>query len=176
MKIIKSLVITGYGINCEQELAAAYKLAGAEVDIVHLNDVFLGKIDISDYQILNFPGGFSFGDDLGSGKVLANKMKYRRLAGGKQFYSALLDFIDDGVANQGLCFSQWRVVEGDVHVLGRYIAGIVNLDGDRDRAVYRGGAGTHGYVRLRNDKLNDTAHHHHGIIHVIRLIELGYDI
>jgi phosphoribosylformylglycinamidine synthase subunit PurQ / glutaminase len=103
MKIIKSLVITGYGINCEQELAAAYKLAGAEVDIVHLNDVFLGKIDISDYQILNFPGGFSFGDDLGSGKVLANKMKYRRLAGGKQFYSALLDFIDDGKFILGIC-------------------------------------------------------------------------
>ncbi len=103
MKKIKSLVITGYGINCEIELAAAYQLAGAEVEIVHFNDIFLGKTDIADFQVLNFPGGFSFGDDLGSGKVLANKMKYKRMADGKQFYSALLDFIETGNFILGIC-------------------------------------------------------------------------
>ena len=68
-------IITGFGINCEEEMVAAYKLAGAHTQIVHLNDLYLNKKSIHDYDILNFPGGFSFGDDLGSGKVLANKMK-----------------------------------------------------------------------------------------------------
>ncbi|MCF7911659.1 MAG: phosphoribosylformylglycinamidine synthase subunit PurQ [Candidatus Cloacimonetes bacterium] len=103
MNKIKSLVITGYGINCERELAAAYELAGAETKIVHLNDVFLGKVNINDYEILNFPGGFSFGDDLGSGKVLANKMKYKRMADGKLFYSAILEFIEAGKFVLGIC-------------------------------------------------------------------------
>ncbi|MDP8209342.1 MAG: phosphoribosylformylglycinamidine synthase subunit PurQ [Candidatus Stygibacter australis] len=103
MKKVKSLVVTGYGINCEGELAAAYQLAGAEAQIVHLNDVFLGKVKISDYDILNFPGGFSFGDDLGSGKVLANKMKYKRIADGELFYNVILEFIEAGKFVLGIC-------------------------------------------------------------------------
>jgi len=103
MKKVKSLVVTGYGINCERELAAAYKLAGAEAKIVHLNDVFLGKVKITDYDILNFPGGFSFGDDLGSGKVLANKMKYKRMADGELFYNVILEFIAAGKFVLGIC-------------------------------------------------------------------------
>ena len=54
---VKSLIITGFGINCEEETAAAYRLAGAEVQIVHLNDILLGGFSIHDYDILNFPGG-----------------------------------------------------------------------------------------------------------------------
>ena len=103
MKKVKSLVVTGYGINCEKELAAAYKLAGAEAKIVHLNDVFLGKVKITDFDILNFPGGFSFGDDLGSGKVLANKMKYKRMADGELFYNVILEFIAAGKFVLGIC-------------------------------------------------------------------------
>ncbi|MDP8219915.1 MAG: phosphoribosylformylglycinamidine synthase subunit PurQ [Candidatus Stygibacter frigidus] len=103
MKKVKSLVVTGYGINCERELAAAYKLAGSEAQIVHLNDVFLGKVKITDFDILNFPGGFSFGDDLGSGKVLANKMKYKRMADGELFYNVILEFIEAGKFVFGIC-------------------------------------------------------------------------
>lgn len=103
MKKVKSLVVTGYGINCERELAAAYDLAGAESQIVHLNDIFLGKVKITDYDILNFPGGFSFGDDLGSGKVLANKMKYKRIADGELFYNVILEFIEAGKFVLGVC-------------------------------------------------------------------------
>ena len=46
MSDVKALIITGYGINCEEEMAAAYRLAGAEADIVHLNDIFLKKTSI----------------------------------------------------------------------------------------------------------------------------------
>lgn len=103
MEKVKALVITGYGINCEEEIAAAYKLAGAEAKIVHLNDIFLEKESIHNFDILNFPGGFSFGDDLGSGKVLANKMKYRKLASGKLFLDDIKDFIVAGKYIFGVC-------------------------------------------------------------------------
>lgn len=103
MKEVKALVVTGFGINCEQELAAAYRLAGAQADIVHLNDVFSGKTDIMEYHVLNFPGGFSFGDDLGSGKVLANKMKYKKLSDGREFLQLLQEFKNRGNYILGVC-------------------------------------------------------------------------
>ena len=72
---VRALILTGFGINCEEEFAAAYRLAGAEATIVHLNQVLHGQVSIHDFDILNFPGGFSFGDDPGSGVVLANKLR-----------------------------------------------------------------------------------------------------
>ncbi len=101
--MVKALIITGFGINCEEEMAAAYQLAGAETSIVHLNDIFLGKVNIHDFDILNFPGGFSFGDDLGSGKVLANKMKFKKTASGKVFLKEIEDFIAAGKFIMGVC-------------------------------------------------------------------------
>ena len=59
----KVLVLTGYGINCEEEEAFAFNRAGGESQIVHINDVIDGKVKMKDFQILVFPGGFSFGDD-----------------------------------------------------------------------------------------------------------------
>ncbi len=103
MKKVKSLIITGFGINCEEEMAAAYRLAGAEAEIVHLNDIFLETRSIHDYDIMNFPGGFSFGDDLGSGKVLSNKMKFKKLKSGKLFFDDIKDFLNEGKFILGVC-------------------------------------------------------------------------
>lgn len=103
MNKVRSLVLTGFGINCEEEMAAAYKLAGADADIVHLNEVLKGERSIHDYDILNFPGGFSFGDDLGSAKVLANKFKYKKMDSGKRFIDDIDDFIKNGRYIIGVC-------------------------------------------------------------------------
>jgi phosphoribosylformylglycinamidine synthase subunit PurQ / glutaminase len=103
MTKVKALVITGFGINCEEEMAAAYRLAGAEAEIVHLNDIFSEKKSIHDYDIMNFPGGFSFGDDLGSGKVLSNKMKFKKLKSGKLFFNDIKDFLNKGKFVFGVC-------------------------------------------------------------------------
>ncbi len=99
----KALIITGFGINCEQEMAAAYRLANAQAHIAHINDIFDGSCTIHDYDILNFPGGFSFGDDLGSGKVMANKLKYKRLPNQKTFLDEVKKFIADGKYILGIC-------------------------------------------------------------------------
>lgn len=69
----KVLILSGFGINCEEESKYAFEIAGAnQVDIYHINDLIKDKSILNNYEILCFPGGFSFGDDLGSGKAFAN--------------------------------------------------------------------------------------------------------
>lgn len=59
------------GTNCDEELAFAFSLAGGSPDFVHVNQLRSGEKKLSDYQILGIPGGFSYGDDVASGKILA---------------------------------------------------------------------------------------------------------
>lgn len=75
--MLKALVLYGYGINCERESRHAIEKSGGSADIVHLNAVLDRPKMLEDYNMLMIPGGFSFGDDLGSGKVFGNKMKFR---------------------------------------------------------------------------------------------------
>jgi phosphoribosylformylglycinamidine synthase I len=70
---VRACVLTGFGINCDYETAHAFRMAGADAVRVHVNDLIEGRDSLGDYQILAFPGGFSFGDDIASGKVLATK-------------------------------------------------------------------------------------------------------
>ena len=71
----ETLVLTGFGINCEEETDFAFETAGASVKIIHINDLIENKNILDQYKILVFPGGFSYGDDTGSGKALANRLK-----------------------------------------------------------------------------------------------------
>lgn len=71
---MKVLVLTGDGINCERETARAFGLVGADPKIMHVNDLLENPKEIHRYEAMAFPGGFSFGDDLGSGQVLALKL------------------------------------------------------------------------------------------------------
>ncbi|MDR3642181.1 MAG: phosphoribosylformylglycinamidine synthase I [Candidatus Doudnabacteria bacterium] len=71
---IKIIVLAGYGLNCEEETALAFNIAGGQAEIVHINDFIDRPNLINKYQILAIPGGFSYGDDLGSGKAYANKL------------------------------------------------------------------------------------------------------
>lgn len=59
------------GTNCDQETAFAFKKVGAHVDIIQFNSLRLNKAKLHDYQILVIPGGFSYGDDIASGKIFA---------------------------------------------------------------------------------------------------------
>jgi phosphoribosylformylglycinamidine synthase subunit PurQ / glutaminase len=74
---LKALVLYGYGINCENESKYAIEKSGGKADILHLNAVLDNPKVLESYNMLMIPGGFSFGDDLGSGKVFGNKMKFR---------------------------------------------------------------------------------------------------
>lgn len=75
MKNPRVIILSGYGLNCEEETAQAFELAGGHADIVHINDLVAQKNKLMKYQILAIPGGFSYGDDTGSGRAYANKLK-----------------------------------------------------------------------------------------------------
>lgn len=70
----RALVFSGYGLNCEEETAFAFRLAGADADIVHINDLIRSPKTLRRYHILAIPGGFSYGDDTGSGNAYATKL------------------------------------------------------------------------------------------------------
>ncbi len=75
MRKPKVIIFSGYGLNCEEDTKVAFERAGAETDNVHVNDLVDKRVSLRRYQILAVPGGFSYGDDTGSGKAYANKMK-----------------------------------------------------------------------------------------------------
>lgn len=92
----KVLILTGYGINCDIETRHAFDLAGARAERIHLTDLLDGSVKLSNYHILALPGGFSFGDDIASGKVLANMIRYNL---GEQ----VQEFIEGGKLIIGIC-------------------------------------------------------------------------
>jgi phosphoribosylformylglycinamidine synthase len=81
MTVVKALVLTGYGLNCDYETHYALQIAGAEPHRVHINELIQGEYanagpTLSHYHILVFGGGFSWADDHGAGVILASKIKY----------------------------------------------------------------------------------------------------
>jgi len=83
----KVLIFSGYGLNCEEETEFAFEIAGGTADIVHINDLIQGNTKIKNYDILAFPGGFSYGDDTGSGKAYANKIRNHLIKDIEKFIS-----------------------------------------------------------------------------------------
>ncbi len=87
MKKPKVIILSGYGLNCEEETKFAFDSAGGSGDIVHINDLIAKPKMLSDYDIMAFPGGFAYGDDTGSGKAYANKFKNHLSKELKEFLS-----------------------------------------------------------------------------------------
>ena len=96
MKNVKAIVIGAAGVNCDMESQHAFELAGASADRVHINRVIENPAMLKDYQIILFPGGFSYGDDVAAGKVLANQVVHH-------LTDVLKDFVADGKLVLGIC-------------------------------------------------------------------------
>jgi phosphoribosylformylglycinamidine synthase len=92
----KTLILTGYGINCDEETRWAFEHCGADASIVHINDLIENRSALNDYKIFVFPGGFSYGDDTGSGKALANRIKNNLL-------DELMRFVERDTLMLGIC-------------------------------------------------------------------------
>lgn len=73
----KILVLRAPGTNCDEETAFAWELAGGAPERVHIHQLIQGERQLEEFQILTIPGGFSFADSLGAGKLLANQLSYR---------------------------------------------------------------------------------------------------
>jgi phosphoribosylformylglycinamidine (FGAM) synthase-like amidotransferase family enzyme len=90
------LIITGYGLNCEDESCYAWKLAGAQPQCVHFNDLLENPLRLRDFSGLMFIGGFSYGDHMTSGHVFALRAKHR-------MSGELERFIAQGKLIMGVC-------------------------------------------------------------------------
>ncbi len=92
----KVMVLSGYGLNCEEETLHAFQHAGLAGVIRHINDLIDAPHELDDTQILVIPGGFSYGDDTGSGNAFAQKMKLA-------LWDRLRRFVERDTLTLGIC-------------------------------------------------------------------------
>lgn len=75
MKSPKILILRTAGTNCDVETAQAFKMAGGTPVLVHVRELISKKVKLFDYAIVTIPGGFSYGDDISAGRILANEIR-----------------------------------------------------------------------------------------------------
>ena len=93
---VKTLIVLAPGTNCDAETEFAFQQAGAATFPVHIGELIRGEERLSDYQIMVIPGGFTYGDDVSAGKVLANELRLK--LGG-----AIKEFVRRGGLVLGIC-------------------------------------------------------------------------
>ena len=93
---VRALVLRSAGTNCDEETAYAFRLAGATAERVHVGALLRRERRLDEFDILAFPGGFSYGDDLGAGTVLANRLR-------AHLYADLEEFVGSGRLVLGIC-------------------------------------------------------------------------
>lgn len=129
------LVVRAAGINCDEETAAACELAGGRAERIHVNRLAEGSVRLDDYAALVIPGGFSYGDHLGAGKLLAVDLVHR-------LSDSLQAFVADGRPVLGICNGFQVLVK----------AGLLPGEGSRQSATLAHNASGHyecRWVRLR---------------------------
>lgn len=92
----KTLIIRTAGTNCDAELAYAFEQAGATTQTIHLSRLIDEPELIGTFDLIGFPGGFSYGDDIAAGRILANRLKHRLM-------KPLQDAAKRGVPMIGIC-------------------------------------------------------------------------
>lgn len=95
-KKIRAVVLRTAGTNCDYETEYAFEKAGAEAERIHVNRLVESDRELARAQIIAVPGGFSYGDDIASGKVLANELRFRLV-------ESLKKFVADGKLIIGIC-------------------------------------------------------------------------
>jgi phosphoribosylformylglycinamidine synthase len=96
MALPRVLILRAPGTNCDQETAFAFGQAGAQSETLHVNRVLENPRLFAQFQILCIPGGFSYGDDLGAGRILASQMRSHLVRELEQFKA-------DGKLILGIC-------------------------------------------------------------------------
>jgi phosphoribosylformylglycinamidine synthase subunit PurQ / glutaminase len=96
MDIVKAIVLRAAGINCDMETQYALELAGAQVQSIHINRIIENSGLLNEFHIMVFPGGFSYGDDVAAGKILANQIVHH-------LYEPVQKFIEAGKLVLGIC-------------------------------------------------------------------------
>lgn len=167
----KVLVLRAPGSNCDQESGYAFDLAGGKSTFVHINQLIDQPELVKEYQILCLPGGFSYGDDIAAGRILASQMQSRLSDVLHEFHAAGKLIL--GICNgfQILIKSGFLLPADDEGLpatltwndSGRFIDCWVNLKTDNEKCVFLAGvdqmylpiAHAEGKFVPRNDSIID---------------------
>src|SRR5277367_6689391 len=103
----RTLILRSAGTNCDAETAHAFERAGATTESIHINRLLESPKRIHDFQILAFPGGFSYGDDIAAGKILANQIAHH-------LAEPLAAFVESGRPIIGICNGFQVLVKTDL--------------------------------------------------------------
>lgn len=134
-KEVRVAILKAPGTNCDQETTRAFELAGAKPELVWVHDLKENPKKLDAYHILAIPGGFTYGDDLGAGKLLANELKHC-------LHDALQQFLEKPRLVIGICNGFQMLVKAGILPSGKLTAGqevtLTNNDSGRfeDRWVY----------------------------------------
>lgn len=90
------IILRAAGCNCDYETGYAFQQAGADIEFVHINQLVRSEKQLANYHILAIPGGFTYGDDISAGKILANELKLKMT-------EHLRQFISEGKLVLGIC-------------------------------------------------------------------------
>lgn len=112
-----ALILQAHGTNRDLDVAEALTLAGAAPVFAPLNDLRAGKKHFSDYQMLILPGGFSYADALGAGKLLALDLN-------SYFNEEIAVFVAAGKPVIGICNGFQALVKSGILPGGNW--GVVN--------------------------------------------------
>ena len=93
---VRVAVLFGFGINCDRETAAVFDMVGGISERLHVNNLVQGNRSLEEFDILAVPGGFSFGDHLGSGRLLGNRLRFA-------LREQLQKFVSSGKPIIGIC-------------------------------------------------------------------------
>jgi phosphoribosylformylglycinamidine synthase len=93
---VRVAVLFGFGINCDRETAAVFDMVGGTSERLHVNNLVQGNRSLEEFDILAVPGGFSFGDHLGSGRLLGNRLRFA-------LRDQLQKFVSSGKPIIGIC-------------------------------------------------------------------------
>jgi len=112
MAKVKALVLRTAGTNCDWETEYALKKAGAEAQRLHVQRLLERTVGgnnpatlFRDYHILVLPGGFTYGDDIAAGRILANILRFH-------LREALEHFLGEGKLMMGICNGFQTLVKG----------------------------------------------------------------
>jgi phosphoribosylformylglycinamidine synthase len=94
--VVKVAILFAAGTNCDSETIYAFELAGAKAELVHINELKMKNKSLSNYTILAVPGGFSYGDYIAAGRILATELKF-------SLRDDVEKFIEDGKLIIGIC-------------------------------------------------------------------------
>ncbi len=96
MSKVNVMVLRAPGTNCDAETVFAFQQAGAAASLCHVNQLIRHERRLSDYQVMVIPGGFTYGDDIAAGRVLANELKAK-------LGEDITRFVENGGLILGIC-------------------------------------------------------------------------